>query len=258
MQLSGRTALITGAGSGIGKATARLFAQEGARVAVLDIAEDQARQTASEIEAGGGQARAVVADVSQADQMQRAVGQVVEAWGTIDTVFANAGINGVWSPVEEISPEEWDQTLNVNLRGTFLTVKYAVPYLKRQGGSVIITSSVNGTRLFRNPGASAYSASKAAQLAFGKMIALELARFNIRVNVICPGSVKTEIGGSTVMRNRDSIRFPIEFPEGHIPLTARQPATPEQVAQLVLFLASDASNHITGTEIFIDGGQVLL
>ena len=258
MQLSGKTALVTGGGSGIGKATAQLFAGQGARVAVLDISEAQAQQSAGEIRADGGQALALVADVSQPDQMQQAIQQIVDSWGTIDIVFANAGINGVWSPVEEITPDEWDQTLNINLKGTFLTVKYAVPYLKQQGGSVIITSSVNGTRLFRNPGASAYSASKAAQLAFGKMIALELARDNIRVNIICPGSVQTSIGSSTITRNRDSIRFPMDFPEGHIPLTGKQPASPEQVAQLVLFLASDLSNHITGQEIFIDGGQTLL
>jgi NAD(P)-dependent dehydrogenase (short-subunit alcohol dehydrogenase family) len=176
----------------------------------------------------------------------------------LDIVFANAGINGVWASLEELAPEEWNKTININLTGTFLTVKYAVPYLKRQGGSVIITSSVNGTRVFSNTGATAYSCTKAAQVAFTKMVALELAEHDIRVNVICPGAIDTNIDENTERRNLEEIQEPVEFPEGKIPLTDGKPGTSEQVAQLVLFLASDASSHITGTEMWIDGGESLL
>jgi NAD(P)-dependent dehydrogenase (short-subunit alcohol dehydrogenase family) len=137
-------------------------------------------------------------------------------------------------------------------------VKYAVPHLKKQGGSVIITSSVNGTRIFSNTGATAYSCSKAAQVAFAKMVALELAKHKVRVNVICPGAIESEISDNTTKRNIEREKEPVEFPAGHIPLTGGQPGKAEQVAQLVLFLASDESSHISGTELWIDGTESLL
>lgn len=258
MQLTGKVALVTGAGSGIGKAAAQLLAKEGAKIAALGRTEDALKETVDQIQGDRGEALAVVADISQPDQMQQAIQQTVDKWGQIDIVFANAGINGVWAPLEELEPEEWDKTLNINLKGTFLTVKYAVPYLKKQGGSVIVTSSVNGTRIFSNTGATAYSCSKAAQVAFTKMVALELAKHRIRVNVICPGAIETDIGESTEQRDLERVKEPVEFPAGKIPLTDGKPGTSEQVAQLVLFLASDASSHITGTEVWIDGAESLL
>lgn len=258
MQLAGRVALITGAGSGIAKATAILMAKEGAKIGALGRSPDELQETIDEIQKLGGEAIPLVADISQPEPMQQAVQQLTDRWGRLDIVFANAGINGVWAAIEDLTPEEWDKTLNVNLKGTFLTVKYAVPYLKRQGGSVIITSSVNGTRIFSNTGATAYSCSKAAQVAFTKMVALELAEHRVRVNVICPGAIDTNINETTERRDLEKIQEPVEFPEGHIPLTDGKSGTSEQVAQLVLFLASDASNHITGTEVWIDGGESLL
>ncbi len=146
----------------------------------------------------------------------------------------------------------------MNLTGTFLTVKYALPLLRVAGGAVVITSSVNGTRVFSNSGASAYSASKAGQVAFAKMIAVELARDRIRVNVVCPGSIDTEIGDNTEQRNTDRIRIPVDYPAGQIPLTGDTPGTSAQVADLIGFLTSDAAEHITGTEVWIDGAQSLL
>jgi len=258
MQLTGKIALITGAGSGIGKAAAQLLAKAGAKIAALGLTEEELKETVAQIQGDQGEAMPLVADISQPDQMQKATQQIVDQWGRIDIVFANAGINGVWAPLEELAPEEWDKTLNINLKGTFLTVKYAVPYLKQQGGSIIITSSVNGTRVFSNTGATAYSCSKAAQVAFTKMVALELAKHRIRVNVICPGAIETDINESTERRDLEHIQEPVEFPEGKIPLTDGKPGTSEQVAQLVLFLASEASSHITGTEMWIDGGESLL
>jgi NAD(P)-dependent dehydrogenase (short-subunit alcohol dehydrogenase family) len=257
-ELRGKVALITGAGSGIGEAAARLFAREGAKVAALGRTADELQTTVDRINGEGGEAMSVLADISQADQMERAIGEVQAKWGRLDVVFANAGINGVWAPLEELTPEEWDHTININLRGTFLTVKYAIPLLKKQGGSVIVTSSVNGTRIFSNTGATAYSCTKAAQVAFTQMAALELAKHRIRVNVVCPGAITTDIDDNTQHRNVEKEKEPVAFPEGEIPLTRGKPGTSEQVAQLALFLASDRSSHITGTPVWIDGAESLL
>lgn len=256
--LEGKVAVITGAGSGLGRAAAIVLAQAGATIATIDHALEASQETIDKVQHDGGKGLVTIADVAQPDQVQASFQQITAAFGRIDIVFANAGINGVWAPIEKLTPEEWDQTLATNLKGTFLTTKYAVPYLKKQGGSVIVTASVNGTRIFSNTGATAYATSKAAQVAFTKMIALELAPHRVRVNVICPGAIETNISESTQRRDLEQIQTPVEFPKGKIPLTDGKPGTSEQVAQLVLFLASDASSHISGTEIWIDGTESLL
>jgi NAD(P)-dependent dehydrogenase (short-subunit alcohol dehydrogenase family) len=258
MRLAERVALITGAGSGIGRAAAKLLAKEGARIAALGRTESELQRVVDEIRADGGQAITVVGDVSSAEDIRRAYRRTSDEWGRLDCVFANAGVNGVWAPIEELEPEEWDATLNVNLRGTFLTIKYAVPQLREHGGgSIIVTSSVNGTRMFSNTGASAYATSKAGQVALVKMLAPELGPHGIRINVICPGAIETAIDENTEQRDLNRAGLPVEFPEGKIPLGGR-PGSADQVAQLVLFLASDASSHISGTEIWVDGAQSLL
>ncbi len=258
-RLQDRVALITGASSGIGRATACLFARRGAHVAALARTEDDTRRAADEIRRStGSEALPIVADVSKPDQMERAVQQIVDRWGRLDIVFANAGINGVWAPIEELTPEEWNETLQVNLSGTFLTIKYSVPYLKREGGAIIITSSINGTRVFSNSGATAYSCSKAGQVALAKMLALELADDGVRVNVICPGWIDTEIAENTELRDLEHVPDLADYPEGKVPLTGGRPGQPEQVARLALFLASGASSLVTGTEAWIDGAESLL
>jgi NAD(P)-dependent dehydrogenase (short-subunit alcohol dehydrogenase family) len=258
MELEGKVALVTGAGSGIGKAAALRLAKDGARVAALSDTGSEIARTVEEIERAGGKGLALTVDVSQAEPMARAVERVVKQWGRLDIVFANAGINGVWAPLDELQPEEWDRTINTNLRGTFLTLHYTVPHLKKQGGSVIITSSINGTRVFSNAGTTAYSCTKAAQVALAKMAALELAKHRVRVNVICPGRIATEINDNTYPRDLEAAKEPAEYPEGKIPLTDDAPGTAEEVAELVLFLASDRARHITGTPVWIDGAQSLL
>lgn len=184
--------------------------------------------------------------------------ETAELFKTVDIVFANAGINGVLSPIEDMKLEDWQHTLSVNLNGTFLTVKYAIPHLKKQGGSIIVTSSINGNRTFSNFGMAAYSTSKAGQVAFAKMAALELAKFKIRVNVICPGAISTNIDQSTEKTDElKEIVIPVQYPQGSQPLSEGQ-GTPENVADLVAFLASDESIHITGTQVYIDGAESLL
>jgi NAD(P)-dependent dehydrogenase (short-subunit alcohol dehydrogenase family) len=258
MELEGRVALVTGAGSGIGKAAALRFAQEGALVGALSHTEDEIRAVAREIEGAGGKAIPLVADVADEGQMRQAVAQLAQAYGRLDIVFANAGINGVWAPIDEIQPEEWDRTINTNLRGTYLTLHYAVPHLKKAGGSIVITASINGSRTFTSAGATAYSATKAAQVAMAQMLAVELAKHRIRVNVVCPGRIGTEISENTTKRNTQEAEVPAEYPAGPIPLTGEEAGTSEEVAELVLFLATDRSRHITGTPVWIDGGQSLL
>jgi NAD(P)-dependent dehydrogenase (short-subunit alcohol dehydrogenase family) len=256
--LAGKVALVTGAGSGIGKATAKLLAHSGARVAVLTRDEREAAETCAEITRTGGQALQLVADISDAAQMEGAIEEINRKWQKLDIGVANAGINGVWAPIDEITKDDWEKTLQVNLTGTFLTVRPALPLLKVAGGSIVIVASVNGTRMFSNSGATAYAVSKAGQVAFARMIALELARDHIRVNTICPGSISTRIDDSVVRKDLDKIKLPVEYPEGTVPLTEGQPGRASQVAQLIWFLASDASNHISGTEVFIDGAESLL
>lgn len=257
-QLKEKVALVTGGSSGIGEATARLFARHGAKVAILAQGREKLERVAESIGAAGGEAMPLVGDISQPERMKRAVQDVVDAWGQLDVLFANAGINGVWAPLDELEPDEWRKTISVNLTGTFFTVKYAVPYLKRQGGSIIITSSINGTRVFSNTGATAYACTKAAQVALAKMAALELAEHRVRVNVICPGAIATAIEESTEKQEVERAKEPVEYPAGSIPLTDGEPGRPGEVAELVLFLASDASSHISGTTVWIDGAQSLL
>lgn len=259
MDFEGKVALITGGSSGIGRATALRLAAEGCAVGVLGQHPDRVDQVVSEVRQAGGRALPLVADVASEDDVKAAVAGLVEEFGRLDYLFANAGINGVWAPIDEITPEEWDRTINTNLRGTYLTLHYGVPHLKRAGGgAVVITASVNGTRIFSNAGATAYSSTKAAQVAMTQMLALELAKFRIRVNVVCPGAIETAIDRSTTKRHEEVAGEPVEYPEGEIPLTDGEPGSSEEVAELVAFLLSDRARHITGTPVWIDGAESLL
>ena len=259
IQLNDQVVWVTGGGEGIGRAVAMLAARCGAKVAVTGRDTGPLFEVVDRITEDQGDAIAVPADVSNVEDMQKAVDTILDAWGQLDVLVANAGTNGTWAPIEELSPEEWSQTLNVNLTGSYLAIHFAVPAMKKAGrGSIILMSSVNGTRVFSNAGASAYATSKAGQLALGQMLALELAPFQIRVNVICPGAFDTGIHEKTEKEDLESIETPVEFPEGKIPLTDGKMGDPEEVARLAVFLASDAARHITGTPIWIDGAESLL
>jgi NAD(P)-dependent dehydrogenase (short-subunit alcohol dehydrogenase family) len=252
-----KVAFISGGGSGIGEAAATLLARRGVNVALAGRTPDELVQVAEVIKRAGGSAITVACDVSDEESVRSAIATTVQEWGRLDVVVANAGVNGTWAGIEDLTVDDFRTTLDINLVGTFTTIKYAVPHLRRRGGSVIITSSVNGTRMFSNSGASAYSSSKAGQVALAKMLAVELGPDNIRVNVICPGAINTEIADNTDAAN-DEVKIPVDYPEGNIPLTGGKPGSAEQVGELIAFLASDGANHISGTEIWIDGAQSLL
>lgn len=258
MDLQGKMALVTGGGSGIGEAAALKLAEAGADVAVLGRTRDELEETAAAIGRMGRKAPILVADISRDDEMRAAFEEVGQDFGHLDFVFANAGINGTWAPLTDLTYEDWNKTMSINLGGTFLTLHYAIPLMQQQGGSIAITASINGTRTFTSAGASAYSATKAGQVALAQMAALELAKHRIRVNVICPGAIESEIDDNTRKRNVERAAEPAEFPEGKIPLTDGKPGKAEDVGDLVVFLASDRSRHISGTPIWIDGAQSLL
>jgi NAD(P)-dependent dehydrogenase (short-subunit alcohol dehydrogenase family) len=255
--VQGKVAFISGGGSGIGQAAAKLLARRGVRVALAGRTPDELVEVAEAIDRAGGTALTVPCDVSDEDSVRSAIATTVETWGRLDVVLANAGVNGTWAGIEELSVEDFRSTLEINLVGTFTTIKHAVPQLRRRGGSVIITSSVNGTRIFSNSGASAYSSSKAGQVALAKMLAVELGPDRIRVNVVCPGAIDTEISDNTNAEN-ENVKIPVEYPEGNIPLTGGKSGSAEQVGELIVFLASDEASHISGTEMWIDGAQSLL
>ncbi|WP_424766801.1 SDR family oxidoreductase [Paenibacillus sp. sgz302251] len=257
-RLQGKIALITGAGSGIGKAAALLFAKEGADLVLLDVKESNMVQVCQEVAQNDVNCVLVVADISSESELQSAFQKINANYERLDIVFANAGINGVLTPIELMAFEDWNRTLQVNLSGTFLTVKHAIPFMKERGGSIIITSSINGNRVFSNVGFSAYSSTKAGQVALANMAALELAGYKIRVNTICPGAIDTNIEESTERSPElAEVSIPVEYPEGDQPLEDG-PGSAEQVAKLALFLGSDDASHISGTSVYIDGAESLL
>ena len=254
MELQNKVAFVTGAGSGIGKASALLFAQEGARVVCMSRTLEEVQATADEIIEAGGEALALDVDISKADDIKSAVDKTVEKFGKIDIVFANAGINGVWAPIEEISDDDFDKTIDINLKGTFMTLKYTFPHLKKQGGAVLVTASVNGTRVFKGERI-AYSCTKASQVVLVKSLAVEFALHKVRINAICPGAIDTQIDDSTRAKDVDEVGLPVEYPQGRAPLNE---GVSDHVAQLALFLASDRAAHITGTPVWIDGAETLM
>ena len=259
MEFHGKVALVTGAGSGIGKASAMTLAARGAFVGLLGRTEDELQAVLLAIKSAGGEGLVLVADISDETAMRDAVEALWSVAGRLDIVVANAGINGTWAPIDELRPEEFDRTISVNLRGTYLTLHCAVPRMKRSGGgAIVVVSSINGTRTFTSPGATAYSATKAAQLAMVQQLALELGDDHIRINAVCPGAISTSIDDSTEIRGRADAEVPVHFPQGDIPLTGGKPGEADDVAEVIAFLASDRARHVSGTPVFIDGGQSLL
>jgi len=258
-ELSGKVALVTGAGSGIGQGAAVRLAQAGAKVAVIGRRPERLETTVAQIAEAGSEGRAIRCDVGVEEDVRAAYAEIESCWGRVDIVVANAGINGVWAKLEELELEAWNATIQANLTGTFLTVKHGVEPMRRSGGgSVIIVSSINGNRSFNLRGSTAYSTSKAGQVAFAKIVAPELALQGIRVNVVCPGSVQTSIGENTEIRENLKVLYQRRDPINRVPITKGKPAMPLQAGDLIAFLASDRASHIAGTEIYFDGAESLV
>jgi len=234
--------LITGAGSGIGRASAVLCAREGARVIAADISLESARSTASEIAPGA--CLAVEADVSDSDQAQAMVGRSIQEFGTIDVLFNNAGI-AVRQPVSEQTEQDWDRVIQVNLRSVFLCSKYAIPHMLARGGSVINMASVVGITGVRNR--AAYSSSKGAIVSLTRNMALDYAQYGIRVNCVCPGFTETPLTRGLFSNPEALAKLKALHPLGRL-------GQPEDIANAVLFLASDEAAWITGVALPVDGG----
>ena len=245
-RLDDRVAVITGAGSGMGAETARLFAKEGAQVLVTDMNESKGQAVADELGAKGAFLRV---DVSREEDVSNAVPEAVDLWGHLDIMFNNAGFGGARGPIETISESDFDITVDVLFKGVFFGMKHCAPVMKSQKfGSIISTASVAGLQAGESP--HLYTAAKAAVIHLTKSVALELGQDGIRVNSICPGVVATPLAHGPISEDRREkfkSRFGRHQPIGRV-------GVPDDIAQAALFLASDDSTFITGAELVVDGG----
>ncbi len=256
-RLEGKVAVITGATGGIGRAAAKLFVEEGARVALVDLDEAALQESVRSI--GEDRASYIVADVTQPDQTQAYVNAAVERWGGIDVLLANAGIEGVMSPITDYPIDVFDRVMAVNVRGVWLGVKYVMPVMNQGGsGSIVITSS--GAGLAGTPDMSAYGISKHAVIGLMRTAALEGAPFGIRANTVNPSPIETRMMRSIEemrVASMDDSAVTVDVVKqaaaSRIPL--ERYGTPEEVAQLMLFLASDDSSFCTGGVYMVDGGR---
>ncbi len=251
MKLDGKVAIITGAGSGMGRATARIFAREGAKIAAVDVNEKGAADTVADIEGTGGQALAIRADVSLEKDAAQMVEATVMRFGAPNVMFNNAGIEGESAYVGKMSAEAFDRVIAINLRGVFLGMKYALPPMVEagKGGSIINQASIAGLVAVR--GGAAYCAAKAGVIAMTRVAALEYARYNIRVNCICPGGIETEMA-KRIRRGA----APDPKAVSRISVLNRM-GEPEEIANMALFLASNDSSFATGAPFIVDGGWTI-
>lgn len=241
--IDGQTAVVTGGASGIGRATARRFGQEGANVIVADIDVEGGEETVSNIETAGGEATFVETDVSDPSAVEAMIDTTIETYGGLDLAHNNAGIAGTAGSTESLSIEDWDQVLDTNLRGIWLCMRAELAAMAQTGGAIVNTSSTAG--LLAMPGASHYSAAKHGILGLTKTAAFEYAEADIRVNAVCPGVIDTELGGS----DDDTSTAGVDI----TPLD--RPGTPEEVADVVVRLCSEDASFVTGIAVPVDGGM---
>jgi len=244
MLIKGKVAIVTGGGSGIGLASARALGREGASVAIFDRDAESAKQTADELMVQGWEAIALEVDVSSEEDVRVGIARTSAKFGHIDILQNNAGI-AVRHPITEQDEPGWDKCLAVNLKGVFLCSKHVIPHMLNGGGSIINMSSVTGIVGVRNR--SAYSASKGAIVALTRNMALDYARFQIRVNCVCPGFTRTPLIKGLLVDPERERRLVATHPLGRL-------GTPEDIANAIVFLASDLSSWITGQALVVDGG----
>ena len=248
-RLDGKIALITGAGSGIGRASALTFAREGAKVAVADKLVDGGQETVRIVEAAGGTASFIEVDVSDAASVEAMVNATVETYGRIDCAYNNAGIEGQVAPTDSYADDMFDKVIAVNLTGVWLCMKYEIPRLLEHGGGAIVNTA-SGAGLIGVAGLSAYVASKHGVIGLTKTAALEYAKSGIRVNAVCPGLIQTPMVE----------RLTADQPQLGEALVAMEPVgrtgRPEEIAESVVWLCSDAASFVTGHAMSVDGGFV--
>jgi NAD(P)-dependent dehydrogenase (short-subunit alcohol dehydrogenase family) len=249
MRFEGKVAMVTGAGAGIGRAAAVLLGKEGAKVIACGRTGRKCEETVSLIKDARGEADFVEVDVSKATDAQRTVETTIERYNKLDILVNSAGVEGPITPTDALSEEDWDEVVSINLKGVFLSSKYAIiEMLKRGGGVIVNVASVVGVQGDAN--VPAYCASKGGVIALTKAMALEYASKNIRVNCICPGPIATEM----LSRIADNLGQRREwFGEAHCPMG--RCGTPEEVAQAILFLATDEASYITGGVLAVDGAR---
>ncbi len=246
-QMSGKVAVVTGAASGIGRATATAFGREGAKVVVSDIDAKGGNETVAQIRAAGGEALFVPCDVTKAAEVEALVKKTVEAYGRLDFAHNNAGIVAGMGPTADCAEEDWDRTIRVNLKGIWLCMKHEIrQMLAQRGGAIVNTSSTAG--IVGSKGASAYAAASHGIVGLTKTAALEYAEAGIRINSICPGNTRTPMIERVLQKNPQAEPQMI----GRIPL--RRMATPEEIAATVVWLCSDAAAFVTGHTLVSDGG----
>jgi len=248
-QFEGKVALVTGASSGIGRATALAFAAEGARTVVADVAVERSNETVEQIKAAGGEAMFIEADVSKQPDVKAMIERTLAAYGRLDCAFNNAGIEGDMANTVDCTEDNWDRTVDVNLKGVWLCMKYEIPVMLEQGGGAIVNcASVAGLVGFRN--LPAYSASKGGVVELTKTTALEYADAGIRVDAVCPGVIRTPMVERVVAGHPDvEAQFTALEPVGRM-------GTPEEIASSVLWLCSPGASFVTGHALVADGGLV--
>ncbi|MDA4136297.1 MAG: SDR family oxidoreductase [Thaumarchaeota archaeon] len=251
MKLDGRVAIITGGNSGIGKATAILFAQEGAKVVVAGRNSSRGREVVDEIRKKGGDAVFVRTDVSKSEDVKNLVEKTVSRYGRIDVLFNNAALSPVGT-VLTTSEKDWRAVIDTNINGTFLCTRYVLPHMqKRGGGAIINTGSINSLMAMKDE--AAYDASKGGVLMLTRATALDFAKDNIRVNCICPGAIETPMLRGILQLAPNPKEAEAELVRKH---ALGRIGTPEEVARVALFLASDDSSFVTGTAVAVDGGML--